>query len=173
MSDMGYRPAYNLQYAVDTEKNIIVGVGVTNNGSDGGQMLPMYEKIEKKLGGEIKRYLADGGFKNKPDIERMTKNGCEVFVPVTLKNRSKKIDDPFVPKENESKEIGEWRIRMGKEESKTIYKKRAATIELVNANHRQRNLYQLSVKGLKRVSGIACMFAVVYNMMRTISLGYM
>ncbi|MFO0714549.1 MAG: hypothetical protein U0353_32205 [Sandaracinus sp.] len=33
MGDGGFRPAYNVQYATDTESRVIVGVAVTNVGS--------------------------------------------------------------------------------------------------------------------------------------------
>ena len=34
MSDGGYRPGYNVQFATDHESDVIVGVSVTNAGSD-------------------------------------------------------------------------------------------------------------------------------------------
>lgn len=34
MADGGFRPAFNAQFAVDTETQIIVGVDVSNRGSD-------------------------------------------------------------------------------------------------------------------------------------------
>lgn len=166
MADGGFRPAYNFQFAVDTNKNIIIETDVVNAGTDGGQMLPMYEAIKKKYGKGSKNYLADGGYKSKTDIEQMTKDGCEVFVPVQEKGKK-----PYEPKSDESEEIGQWRTRMGKEESKIVYKRRAATVELVNANVRSWGLCQVAVRGLTKVKGIASMFAVAYNMIRTLSLG--
>jgi hypothetical protein len=37
MGDGGFRPAYNVQYATDTERQIIVGVEVVSSGSDQGR----------------------------------------------------------------------------------------------------------------------------------------
>lgn len=171
MSDGGFRPAYNFQFGVDTSNNIIVNADVTNCGTDGGLMLPMYKEIKKKFKKTPQRYLADGGFKSSTDIETMTKEGCKAFVPVQANSKKGQISDPYKHKHNESKEMGEWRVRMSQEDSKIIYKKRASTIELVNANLRNWGLYQVGVRGLTKVKKIACMFAVAYNMMRTLSLG--
>ena len=47
-SDGGYRPGYNVQYATDTATGIIVGVEVTNAGTDSEQMPPMVDQLEKR-----------------------------------------------------------------------------------------------------------------------------
>ena len=59
---------------------------------------------------------------------------------------------------------------MGQEEAKEIYKRRAV-VEHVNAYARNRGLYQIVVRGLKKAKGIATMFAVVHNMARSFTLG--
>lgn len=171
MADGGFRPAYNFQFAVDTKNNIVIGAKVVNAGTDGGQMLPMYETIKAKLGKIPSRYLADGGFKSKVDIEQMTRDGCKVFMPVQENSKKGKVKNAHEPKAGESEAIGEWRKRMNQEDSRKVYKKRATTIELANANFRGWDLHQVTLRGLAKVTGIACMFAVVYNTMKTISLG--
>jgi cytoskeletal protein RodZ len=41
MADGGFRPACNVEFATDCAHQIILGVDVTNSGSDMGQLLPM------------------------------------------------------------------------------------------------------------------------------------
>jgi transposase len=171
MADGGFRPAYNFQVAVDTAKNLIIGTDVVNAGTDGGQMLQMYDAIKAKLGKSPKNYLVDGGFKSKSDVEHMTRDGCTIFMPVQEHSKKGKIENPYEPKPNETEAMDHLRIRMGQESAKKAYKRRAATVELVNANLRKMNLYQITVRGLKKAKTIANMFAVTYNMLRTISLG--
>ncbi len=50
MPDGGNRPAYNVQLAVDTESRAVVGVDVTNAGSDAGLAEPMREQIQERTG---------------------------------------------------------------------------------------------------------------------------
>ena len=59
MGDGGYRPAFNIQFATDTESKVIVGVGVTNNGSDYGLIAPMLEEVERRTGEQLEEWLAD------------------------------------------------------------------------------------------------------------------
>jgi transposase len=69
MGDGGYRPAYNAQFATDTSSRVIVGVGVTNSGSDMGQADPLRADIERRTGEAAKELLLDGGFVKKESIE--------------------------------------------------------------------------------------------------------
>ena len=50
MADGGFRPAYNGQFAVDTKTQVIVGVDVSNSGSDQDKMPPMVEQMEERYG---------------------------------------------------------------------------------------------------------------------------
>ena len=171
MPDGGFRPAYNFQVAVDTKETIIVGMDVVNAGSDGGQMLRMYERIKARLGKSPENYLSDGGFKNKADVDQMTRDGCTIFMPVQERSKRGIVKNPYEPKPNESEEMGQLRMRMGQESAKKAYKRRASTVELVNANLRMMDLYQVTVRGMEKVRGVANMFAATYNIMRTMALG--
>ena len=62
MADGGFRPAYNGQFAVDTATQVVVGVDVSNEGSDQGQMSPMLGQLERRYGKVPKECLVDGGF---------------------------------------------------------------------------------------------------------------
>jgi len=45
MADGGYRPAYNFEFATDTAHRVIVGVDVTNAGSDKAELTPMLDQV--------------------------------------------------------------------------------------------------------------------------------
>jgi hypothetical protein len=82
----------------------------------------------------------------------------------------KPAPDKHEPKPGDSEGIGAWRVRMGTEAAKRIYKDRAATIECVNAQARNRGLVLLRVRGLAKVCAVALWFAVAHNVARGISL---
>jgi hypothetical protein len=50
MPDGGFRPAYNVQLATDVSSGIVLGVAVTNDGTDQGEGLPMVEQIVQRTG---------------------------------------------------------------------------------------------------------------------------
>lgn len=173
MPDGGVRPAYNVQFATATGSQVIVGVDVINSGSDAGQMQPMVEQIEQRYGQAPQEYLADGGFATLDDIEqvRTPARGTQVYTPVKDEEKKRTAGiDPFAPRPNDSPAVAEWRQRMGTAEAKAIYAERAATAECVNAQARNRNLYQFRVRGLTKVTTIALWFALAHNVVRTLAL---
>jgi transposase len=64
----GFRPGYNVQFATDTGSQVVVGVGVTNAGSDGGQLAPMADQIETRCGRLPGEMLADSDYAKREDI---------------------------------------------------------------------------------------------------------
>lgn len=170
MADGGFRPAYNVQYSVVTQAQIIVGVDVTTSGSDLGQMAPMVEQIHGRFGQYPEEVLVDGGFAKHEDIDTVSapEKGCTVYAPVPKPKDPTK--DRYAPHPKDSPAVAAWRQRMATDAAQTIYKDRAATVECVNALARNRGLRQLLVRGLRKVRAIALWYAVAHNLMRAVSL---
>jgi transposase len=168
MADGGFRPAFNGQFAADTESQIIVGVEVTNEGSDQGQMEPMLEQLTERYEKVPEEYLVDGGFASHDGIEQASKRGTTVYAPVPKPKDGAR--DPHARLATDSNAIGDWRERMGTEEAKAIYKDRAATAECVNAIARNRGLQQFRVRGRRKVKTVLLWYALAHNMMRGIAL---
>jgi transposase len=162
MADNGYRPAFNLQLAVDADSRAIVGVAVTNSGSDAGQMTPMIEDVERRTGGTPQQWLADGGYTDLSDIRDAGKKGVKVYVPVP-EPRSPDIDARR-PKKSDDEHVAQWRERMGTGQAMEIYRQRAATSERTNADLRQhRGLRQLPVRGIEKTLMVGLWMAITYN----------
>lgn len=168
MGDGGFRPAYNGQFAVDTETQTVVGVDVSNSGSDQGQLVPMLEQLEKRYEAIPAESLVDGGFAGLKDIEKASELGTKVYAPVA--KPKDKTRDPYAPLGTDSPVIAQWRQRMGTQEAKEIYKQRASSVECVNALARNRGLQRLLVRGLRKVRAILLWFAIAHNLMRALSL---
>jgi len=169
MGDGGFRPAYNGQFAVDTETQIVVGVDVSNSGSDQGQLVPMLEQLEERYEVIPSESLVDGGFAGFKDIEKASEMGTAVYAPVAKPKDETR--DPYVPLSTDSPAIAGWRQRMGTPEAKEIYKQRASTVECVNALARNRGLQRLLVRGQDKARAVLLWFAIAHNLMRTLSLG--
>ncbi len=170
-SNGGFNPGYNVQYCTDNETEVILGVEVTNQGSDGGLLLPMAKRIEDDHGRLPKQYLADGGFSVQKDIEYLEGRGIEVYSPVKQeKEKLERGENPYLPLKRDTKETAAWKKRMGTEEAKEIYKERAAVAELVNAQSRNRNFWFFPTKGLTKAKAVATLFALTHNVIRSLSL---
>ena len=173
MGDGGFRPAFNVQFATTVHSQVIVGVDVVNIGSDGGQMLPMVEQIEKRYDETPQEYLVDGGFATVEDIDAVggPDHGATVYAPVKDEEKKQKAGvDPFAPRCKDSAVVGAWRVRMGTDEAKAIYKNRASTAECVNAQARNRGLQQFRVRGLLKARAVALWYALAHNIIRSIAL---
>jgi len=119
MADGGFRPAFNGQFVTDTESQVIVGVAVTNEGSDQGQMEPMLEQFTERYEQVPDVYLVDGGFASHDGIEQASERGCTVYAPVPKPKDATR--DPHTRLPTDSDNIGAWRARMGTEVAKSIY----------------------------------------------------
>ena len=164
----GFRPAYNLQLVADTATQIVVGVDLINVGSDKGQMRPMHEQLQKRYGRTPQEYLADGDFTVGEDIEHLQERGTTVYTPP--RKRPGSHDPPEAPVHGESAVLQEWRQRLASPIGKLIYRQRAASIECVNAQARNRGLHHFRVRGPTKAKVIGLWHALAHNLMRTFRL---
>ncbi|WP_390622261.1 IS1182 family transposase [Tautonia marina] len=166
MPDGGSRPAYNVQLAVDTESRAIVGVDVTNAGSDAGLAEPMRGQIAERTGGVVQEHLVDGGYVKLEDLDRAAASEPPVTMTMPVPRPRKKDADPHRPKATDSEAVAQWRRRMGTSEAKSGYKDRAATVETVNGELKsERGLTPFRVRGLPKVRCVALWCALAYNVM--------
>lgn len=164
MGDGGFRPAYNVQFATDAETKVVVGVDVTNAGTDGGLLSPMIEQIEQRYQRRPDEYLADGGFVKLTDITQAEARGIAVYLPIMEEEEKlAKGLDPYAPLKGDTPEVARWRARMGTAEAKAIYPQRAASAELTNAGCRNRGLWQFLVRGVAKVKAVALWHALANN----------
>jgi len=162
MPDGGFRPAYNVQLATDTDSRAILEVDVVNEGTDKTQSEPMRQQVQERTGGAVQEHLMDGGFVKLEQIERAEEAGVKVYAPP----QSRQDSDPYQVRDTDSPEIAAWRTRMASEQAKTIYKERASTSETVNADLRTyRGVSRFLVRGLRKVRCVVLWSALAYNLM--------
>jgi hypothetical protein len=171
MPDGGFRPAYNVQFATTVdEARVIVGVSVSNRGSDAQQSTPMLEQIERRTGERPEQILLDGGYAQHQAIDAAAAKGVAVYAPLP-KPRKDDGRDPHVARPDDSEAVGQWRQRMGTEGAKEVYKERAATAETVNADVKaNRGLSSLAVRGGDKVLASALLVALTYDILRLLTL---
>jgi hypothetical protein len=169
MADGGFRPAYNVQVAADVVTQLVVGVDVTNQGSDTGQLGPMMDRLHCRYGTVPKDVLADTGFANRIDIELLSRPpfGCRLYIPPPAPRSTRPRGSPRL---NDTPHLEDWRRRMASAAGQAIYRLRAATSECVNALMRNRGLTRFVVRGIEKVRAVALWHALAHNMMRGLAL---
>jgi transposase len=168
MADGGFRPAFNVEYGTDTASQLIVSVDVINVGSDMAQLGPGLDQVEARCGHPPGAALVDGGFASVDSITAAERRGVTVYAPVQQPKDPAR--DPHRPRPADSAEVAAWRVRMGTDEAKVIYKERAATAECANALARLRTLACFWVRGLRAVRCVALLVALTHNVLRWDSL---
>jgi len=164
-SDGGYRPGFNVQFATDTATGIVVGVDVTNAGTDSEEMPPMLDQLEARYEVVPGEMLVDGGFASLDAIDATERRECKVYAPVKDAQKQRQAGkDPYVRKPHDTAHTAAWRERMGQEMSQTIYKLRAQTAEWVNAVCRNRGFWQMPVRGTVKCRILATLYAVTHNL---------
>jgi transposase len=164
MGDGGFRPAYNVQYAVAGSElggpRTIVGVRVSNVGSDMGSLTPMVEQIQERTGELPKVVLADGGHAKNEDIAAVRAKGVDVLVPPPEK--AKPIEQ--LRQQGAEPEVIAWREQMQTPEAKEKYRARAGLCELSNAHQKSHHaLTQFVVRGVDKVTCVVLLSAIASN----------
>jgi transposase len=72
-SDGGLALSYNAQISADAAQGLIVGVAVTQEANDTGQLLAAVERIAERLQRKPEQMVADGGYTTRENIEKMAR----------------------------------------------------------------------------------------------------
>jgi transposase len=163
MADGGFRPAYNVQLATAGSPlggpRTIVGVRVTNVGSDMGSVTPMLDEIERRTQQRPAVLLADANHAAHGCIREAATRGVEAIIAVPERSKSpgRGADD--------DEAVAAWRERMKSERGKELYRARAGLCELPNAHLKSRlGLGQFLVRGLPKVTCVALFAALSANL---------
>jgi len=164
MADGGFRPAYNIQLATAGSAlggpRTIVGVRVTNSGTDAGSVRPMLDDIERRTGRLPAVLLADGNHVHRECITNAARRGV---VPVIAPQHRTK-NTPAM--HYDTPEVVEWRKRMQSDEGKQLYRARAGLCELPNAHLKTRfGLHHLLVRGIEKVTCVTLLAVLSANIL--------
>jgi transposase len=171
MANGGYDPAFNVQFATDADARVIVGVDVTNGGTDGGELPPMLEKVRAHYGKTPGQALVDSAYATQESVTTAEMQGTKVVSTVPRGDQLVKHGkDPHSRQRRDTDEYVTFRARMANPEYQKLYKSRPSIAEFPNADCRNRNLRQFRVRGLVKVKAVALWHALAFNFMRLISL---
>jgi len=172
MANGGYDPAYNVQFATDADTRVIVGVDVTNAGTDAGELAPMHEKVCSDYGKVPDHALVDSAFVTKESVTKVESSGTKVVSTIPRAGElEKRGKDPHARQRGDTDEYANFRARMATEEYRKLYQLRPSIAEFPNADCRNRNLRQFRVRGLPKVKAVVLWHALAFNFMRMLNLG--
>lgn len=161
MADGSFKPAYNAQIKTAVHGPYIIGVSVTDRGSDRGQLKPALDEIERRYGIKPQRALADTGYDSRADIERLHDEHITLYCPLPRNTKG----DPSLPRRSDKPGTIAWRQRMASEEGQAIYRRRWPT-ERPHAHMRNHGLRQVLVRGIEKVKAVVLLHAIAFNFLQ-------
>lgn len=84
--DGGYAPSYNAQLSTDAAHGLIVGVGVSQCGSDYGELVAAVERVEHSTGHKPQEVVVDGGFTSRENVVALAERGVEMIGSLAAHN---------------------------------------------------------------------------------------
>ena len=170
-SDGGFAPSYNVQITTDGKEKVIVGIGVSQSGSDYGELVSGVDRVEATVGQEPGQVVVDGGFTSRENIIAMSERGIDLIGSMgtgisqsagQLKRRG--VDPSFYPEVFRYDAAGNTYIcpagkilRADGEEKRpgqTNYKYRACATDCQACAFRQKCCPQNGVQGRSIVRGV-------------------
>ena len=166
MADGGFRPAYNVQLATTGSPmggaRTIIGVRVTNVGSDLSSVSPMLDDIERRTGRLPAVLLADANHGDHNSIRDADARGVTALIAIPKSRGGATAGE----REENDPPIAAWRARMQTDEAKQTYRARASLCELPNAHFKSRlGLGHLLVRGLNKVTCVVLLTALASNLL--------
>ena len=164
MADGGFRPAYNVRMATAGSEmggpRTIIGVQVTNVGSDMGSIGPMLDEIEDRVGCLPTNLLADPNHAAHECIRDAARRGVVALVAVPERSKDAGPNAAMDPA------VTAWRTRMQTEQAQELYRARAGLCEPTNAQLRHHGVNQFLVRGLGKVTCVALLAALASNLLQ-------
>ena len=107
--DGGLALSYNAQISTDAAQGLIVGVAITQEPNDSGQLLPAVDRLEQRLEKKPQQMVADSGYTTRENIEKMAGREIDFLgtmrydnVPrgANMPNRLPPSAFPYLPEKN-------------------------------------------------------------------------
>ena len=168
MPDGGFRPAVNVQFAVDTASRAVVGVAVVNAGVD-----TRAGRADARAGRATRRAArwrstwSTAGTSCRRRSSARRREDVTLFVPPKPPRNTDKRGSEFEPRPGDSEAVRAWRARMGSEAGQADLQGAGVDGETVNADlkaHRG-GLARLAVRGLDKAQCVALWLALAYNVL--------
>ena len=166
-----FEQAYNAQATVDAEgSQLIVGQGVSQSASDKGELMAGVTAIPAALG-QPEAVLADNGYANGVEVERVKAAGVEPYVATGAEGRRRPHDfrpqTGQQPKEPKADWLREMADKLKTDAGKEQYRLRKQTVEPVFGIIKSvLGFRSFTLRGVDKVTGEWNLVALAYNCKR-------
>lgn len=163
-----FEQCQNAQAAVDVESLMVVGNGLTNNGSDFQSLLPVLDDVTHNIEkpGSV---LADGGYFSEENVSGCEDRNTDAYIAVGREKHNKTLQErnpKYAPRSFKPLRREMWR-RVKSDFGKEMYRVRMFTVESVFGIIKQvMGFRQFSLRSKAKASGEWDLVCLSYNLKR-------
>lgn len=166
-ADGHYIQGYNCQLAVDSDHQVIVAVGVSNQAPDVEHLEPMLQRIATTAGALPDVLTTDAGYWSENNAKTCADQGIDAYIATGRLPHGQ----PLPPKRGPMPKDADPKARMARKlRSKTgsaIYAQRKAIVEPVNGQIKEaRGLRRFLLRGLEKVNAEWHLIAATHNLLK-------
>jgi len=162
-----YLQGYNCQLAVDSDHQVIVAVGVSNQPPDVEHLEPMLQRIAASAGALPTVMTMDAGYWSDANAEHCEELGIVAYIATGRLPHGQ----PLPPKRGRMPKDADAKTRMARKlrskKGSRIYAQRKAIVEPVNGQIKEcRGLRRFLLRGLEKVNGEWHLIAATHNLLK-------
>jgi transposase len=164
----GFVQAYNAQIAVEPVLQLIVGQGLTQQGNDKKQLLPMIEAVRQQAGQRVREVLADSGYCSQANLEKAAKKKLDLYI-ATEKNkhneRGRRAPRGRIPQS--ATLVERMKRKLQTKIGHAVYARRKTIVEPVFGQIKQaRNFRQFLLRGVDKVRSEWSLVCTTHNLLK-------
>ena len=162
-----YLQAYNCQLAVDSDHQVIVAVGVSNQPPDVEHLEPMLERITASAGALPDMMTMDAGYWSEDNAKACADQGIDAYIATGRLPHGQ----PPPPRRGPMPKDADLKARMARKlrskKGARIYAQRKAIVEPVNGQIKEaRGLRRFLLRGLEKVDAEWHLIAATHNLLK-------
>lgn len=160
----GFIQGYNAQAAVDAGHQVIVAHGLTNCGSDQGQLEPMVEAMETALGAKPKEFSADCGYCSEKNLAILEAHDIRAYI-ATGRQHHGQSSASGSRKHRPDSRLAAMARRLRRGGRRSRYRLRKVTVEPVFGQTKEaRGFRQFLLRGLEKVGHEWALVCTAHNL---------
>jgi transposase len=162
-----YLQGYNCQVAVDSDHQVIVAVGVSNQPPDVEHLEPMLQRISSSAGEMPTVMTMDAGYWSEDNAKACADQGIDAYIATGRLPHGQ----PPPPKRGPLPRDADAKTRMARKlrskKGSKIYAQRKTIVEPVNGQIKEaRGLRRFMLRGLEKVDGEWHLIAATHNLLK-------
>ena len=161
-----FEQSYNTQIAVDAKAQIVVAATVSQSPKDMGLLLPIVNAATENTQQSPKRVLADAGYRNERDLDRLNALGIDGYVSIGREGKATR------PPSDQCPHSQAMLRKLTTKRGRARYRKRKSVVEPVFGwVKRVLGFRAFSLRGLRKVAGEWSLVCLALNLRRMAARG--